>query len=684
VRRIGPYEVVRELGRGGMGVVFEVRDPAVADRRLALKLILPGAASDDALARFAREAQLLARVKHPNVVAIHACARAPEGPYLVTDFVEGEPLSRRADWTPTAAATLVRALCDAVAALHAQGIVHRDLKPDNVIVRDDGSPVLLDFGVARGAGAESLTQSGVVVGTPHYMAPEQAEGKNVVALDARADVYGLGAVLFHLLAGRRPFDERGSSIALLRAVLDLEPRWPSTDGRDVPRDLEAVVRKAMQKDPARRYDTARAMGQDLARWLAGEPTQAAARGARASRLALGGGVALVALVALGVAVALGSRRDAPAVEEGPRPDDVIAVTDSGVVVPAAPEPEPAPAPEPEPESAPRVPPPTAPNDVMRLDDVEEALPVDVAWANETHLVAAAGGRFAVLKPEERTQVALPAEWAGNPVLAPCPDLQSVVVGGDARFTRLSVVGRLNGPRPALLPQLGALSAVAVAADGWLLAGSDERSEALWVLGDDSFLAPPHPGRTAALAISPASDRVAVASSGPEAAHWRLRLWDVTALDAWTLVAEHPVVNGFSAVAFDGAGGLVAGDNNGRVLLLDAATGAERGALVGDDNPQRALDGFTSVSLAHETAVVDLAVTADGAFAYTLARDMAFPASPSELRVWDLSARRQVARAAWPGRRERLALSPDGRWLAIAGAAEVEVWDARALAGSPGR
>ena len=157
-RRIGAYEVVRELGRGGMGVVHEVRD---ADgRRLALKLIL-GQADVEALARFEREVELLARVSHKNVVPVHSVSRAPEGPYVVMDLVEGESLAARAarGASPLEAAALVRELCDAVAALHAVGIVHRDLKPANVIVRPDGSPVLSRVAAQVSKAIQSATEA---------------------------------------------------------------------------------------------------------------------------------------------------------------------------------------------------------------------------------------------------------------------------------------------------------------------------------------------------------------------------------------------------------------------------------------------------------------------------------------------------------------------------------------------
>lgn len=194
-RQIGPYHVVRELGRGGMGVVYEVSHPGVPGRRLALKRILTDVADAKGLVRFGREAQLLARVRHHNVLRVHELGRTAEGPYVVTELVEGENLRElltRGPFEPRRAAELVRDLADALGAVHAEGILHRDLKPENVLLRPDGTPVVLDFGLARELDGEGLTRTGDVLGTPAYMSPEQANGESPSRLDARTDVYGLG------------------------------------------------------------------------------------------------------------------------------------------------------------------------------------------------------------------------------------------------------------------------------------------------------------------------------------------------------------------------------------------------------------------------------------------------------------------------------------------------------------
>ncbi len=251
---IGPYRILRELGRGGMGVVYQAEDPALG-RRVAVKQVLAaGAADPELLLRFRREADALARVNHPGVVRVHAVEATPQGPLLVTELIEGEGLDARlarGPLPPEEARRLVAAVADAVAALHAAGVIHRDLKPSNVMVRPDGSPVLLDFGLARDLGGESLTQTGTLLGTPGYMAPEQARGER--AQDERVDVYGLGALLFACLAGRAPF--RGATpFAALQQVLNAEAGWPS----DAPPALVAAGRRALAKEPARRFPDARA------------------------------------------------------------------------------------------------------------------------------------------------------------------------------------------------------------------------------------------------------------------------------------------------------------------------------------------------------------------------------------------------------------------------------------------
>ncbi|HTN86276.1 MAG TPA: serine/threonine-protein kinase, partial [Sorangium sp.] len=201
------YELVEELGRGAMGVVYRARQLSL-DRFVALKVILAGKhAGKRQLTRFRVEARALASLSHPNIVQIYDVGEAEGVPYFALELVEGETLERRLDrgaWSVREAARLVRTLAEAMAAAHQRGIVHRDLKPSNVLLARDGSPKISDFGVAkRLEGGAGETQTGDLIGTPLYMAPEQAQGRSA-DIGPAADVYSLGAILYELLAGRPP------------------------------------------------------------------------------------------------------------------------------------------------------------------------------------------------------------------------------------------------------------------------------------------------------------------------------------------------------------------------------------------------------------------------------------------------------------------------------------------------
>ncbi|QDV32337.1 WD40 repeat domain-containing serine/threonine protein kinase [Tautonia plasticadhaerens] len=267
------YEVQGELGRGGMGVVYKARQ-VVLDRPCVLKMILGGVhARPEAAARFLVEAQSIARLHHPNIVQIYHVGEWDGLTFLELEYVEGGGLDRVLDGTPweaRRAAGLVEPLGRAVAEAHRREVVHRDIKPANILIAADGSPKLSDFGLAKALGVDSgLTATEAIMGSPSYMAPEQAEGKTRHS-GPKADVYSLGAVLYELLTGRPPF-KGATLLETLEQTRSVEPIPPSRLVPGVPRDLETIALKCLQKDPARRYESAGALADDLSRFLAGEP-----------------------------------------------------------------------------------------------------------------------------------------------------------------------------------------------------------------------------------------------------------------------------------------------------------------------------------------------------------------------------------------------------------------------------
>jgi serine/threonine-protein kinase len=274
--RVPGYEVKGVLGRGGVGVVYLARHLRL-NRPVALKMLLAGPfAQPVERERFLREAQAVAALSHPNVVQVHDCGEHDGRPYFTMELMEGGTLARRLAGTPLPArdaAALVAALADAVGAAHTAGVVHRDLKPSNVLLTADGTPKVSDFGLAwRVDGRPELTRTGVAVGTPSYMAPEQAEGEKG-AIGPATDVYALGAVLYECLTGRPPFRAE-SDLATLYQVVAREPVPPSRLNHTVPRDLETICLKCLEKDPAKRYRSAAALADDLRRFERGEPIAA--------------------------------------------------------------------------------------------------------------------------------------------------------------------------------------------------------------------------------------------------------------------------------------------------------------------------------------------------------------------------------------------------------------------------
>jgi len=275
-RQFGEYELLEEMGRGGMGVVYRARQTSL-DRQVAVKLLLGGAySSEDMLRRFQREAAAAAGLQHPGIVPIFDYGEWEGQPYYAMELIKGRDLAALTAGRPLQArrsVEILRDLARAVTYAHERGIIHRDLKPSNVLIADDGHVCITDFGIAKRLGDNSdATLSSQILGSPSYASPEQAAGRSSLVGPA-SDVYALGALGYHLLTGRAPFSAEAATDTL-RLVLGSEPVSPRLLNPALPRDLETICLKCLAKDPARRYRTASALAEDLQRYLENRPIHA--------------------------------------------------------------------------------------------------------------------------------------------------------------------------------------------------------------------------------------------------------------------------------------------------------------------------------------------------------------------------------------------------------------------------
>jgi serine/threonine protein kinase len=292
---IGRYKLLRQIGEGGFGTVFLAEQNQPVKRQVALKVIKPGMDSREIIARFEAERQALAMMDHPHIAKVFDAGTTEGGrPYFVMELVTGVPITKHcadANLDTNERLELFTDVCAAVQHAHQKGIIHRDLKPSNILVaHHDGEPLVkvIDFGIAKAIGAELtaktiFTQLGRMIGTPQYMSPEQAE-LNPLAVDTRSDIYSLGVILYELLTGTTPLDEgqlrRAGFSEMQRLIRDFTPPRPSArphpgvSSRALCGDLDWIVLKALEKDPARRYESAGALAEDLSRFLQHKPVEA--------------------------------------------------------------------------------------------------------------------------------------------------------------------------------------------------------------------------------------------------------------------------------------------------------------------------------------------------------------------------------------------------------------------------
>ena len=276
-QRFGEYEILAEIARGGMGIVYRARQTTL-DRIVALKMILAGRLADaDDVARFQTEAAAAAKLQHPNIVAVHDVGDYDGQHFFTMDYIEGISLDHKLSKGPLsckAAARYVRILARAVQYAHKQGILHRDLKPSNILLDAEDEPHITDFGLAKrlGPANSGQTRSGAILGTPSYMSPEQAQGKGN-ELGPASDIYSLGAILYELITGRPPF-RAATPLDTVMQVIGDQPAPPRLLNPKIDHDLETICMKCLEKEPTMRYSCAEDLGEDLQRYLDGDSVHA--------------------------------------------------------------------------------------------------------------------------------------------------------------------------------------------------------------------------------------------------------------------------------------------------------------------------------------------------------------------------------------------------------------------------